>query len=134
MSEATLSVLGPKGNVPMNEKVTTETADCINCYREELLIYLVQRFGSLSFAQRVFAETKLRLDDSEFLNYVPNPHIYLIGYALSLGLEFMQVEQEERKQSVQAKEPRNTAFVNVYTFHQPSVDKHIQDHARKMYL
>jgi|GEM_PF-2763379 len=134
MSETTISVFSPKEDIPMNGKVTTEAAECINCYREELLIYLVQRFGSLSFAQRVFAETKLRLDDSEFLNYVPNPHIYLIGYALSLGLEFMQVEQEERKQGVKAKEPRNTAFVNAYTFHQPIVKKHIQDHGGKMHL
>jgi len=74
----------------MTKTITREAADCISCYREELLTYLVQRFGSLAFAQRVFAETQKRLEDCDALNYVPNPHIYLIGYALSLGLEFMQ--------------------------------------------
>jgi hypothetical protein len=87
----------------MAKPITTEAADCINCYREELLIYLVQRFGSLSFAQRIFAETRRRLDDCEVLNYVPNPHIYLIGYALSLGLEFMQADMEECKRVLDAK-------------------------------
>lgn len=75
----------------------TETRDCIHCYREELLIYLVQRFGSLGFAQRVFAETQQRLENCDVLNYVPNPHIYLISYALSLGLEFMQQDMAESR-------------------------------------
>lgn len=82
---------------------SAEATDCINCYREELLIYLVQRFGSLGFAQRVFAETQRRLDDCDVLNYVPNPHIYLIGYALSLGLEFMQADMQEAKRVANAK-------------------------------
>lgn len=89
--------------------ITTEAADCINCYREELLIYLVQRFGSLGFAQRVFAETQRRLDDCDVLNYVPNPHIYLIGYALSLGLEFMQADMQEAKQAANAKAPASAS-------------------------
>jgi len=117
----------------MNEKLTTEAADCISCYREELLIYLVQRFGSLGFAQRVLAETKLRLDDSDFLNYVPNPHIYLIGYALSLGLEFMQAEQKGREREVKTKSV-NSGFTHAYIFHQPISNQHIQEHGRKVYI
>ncbi|HWV14863.1 MAG TPA: hypothetical protein VN030_05470 [Cellvibrio sp.] len=74
----------------MGKAITTTMGSSIDCYREELLIYLVQRFGSLSFAQRIFAETQLRLASSNILDCVPNPHIYLISYALSLGLEFMQ--------------------------------------------
>ena len=76
----------------MGKAMATDAVDCIDCYREELLIYLVQRFGSLSFAQRIFAETQVRLADSNILDCVPNPHIYLISYALSLGLEFMQAD------------------------------------------
>lgn len=105
----------------MTKTITTEAADCISCYREELLIYLVQRFGSLSFAQRVFAETRLRLDDSEVLNYVPNPHIYLIGYALSLGLEFMQAEMEERKRVLKDNTPASVPFADAYIFHESVV-------------
>lgn len=78
----------------------TEATGCINCYREEILIYLVQRFGSLGFAQRVFTEMQKRLDDCDVLNYVPNPHIYLIGYVLSLGLEFMQADMEEAQREL----------------------------------
>lgn len=81
----------------MSKTITRKAADCISCYREELLTYLVQRFGSLAFAQRVFAETQKRLEDCDALNYVPNPHIYLISYALSLGLEFMQQDMAESR-------------------------------------
>lgn len=94
--------------------ITTEAADCINCYREEILIYLVQRFGSLSFAQRVFAETQRRLDDCEVLNYVPNPHIYLIGYVLSLGLEFMQADMEETRRLLKTRALANTDAAKTY--------------------
>lgn len=76
----------------MGKAMATAAVDCIDCYREELLIYLVQRFGSLIFAQRIFAETQRRLADSNILDCVTNPHIYLISYALSLGLEFMQAD------------------------------------------
>lgn len=76
----------------MGKAMATDAVDCIDCYREELLIYLVQRFGSLSFSQRIFAETQRRLADSNILDCVANPHIYLISYALSLGLEFMQAD------------------------------------------
>lgn len=91
----------------MINPVNTDAHACINCYREELLIYLVQRFGSLAFAQRIFAETQKRLDACDALNYVPNPHIYLIGYALSLGLEFMQQELAESR-SLQMRQVAST--------------------------
>ncbi|MDZ7923294.1 MAG: hypothetical protein U5M23_04395 [Marinagarivorans sp.] len=111
---------------PKMTAVTTEAADCINCYREELLIYLVQRFGSLNFAQRVLSETLRRLDDCDVLNYVPNPHIYLIGYALSLGIEFMQADMKEAKQASNVKAIANAtaafaenAFTNNYILQGP---------------
>lgn len=93
----------------INKTINTEVADCISCYREELLIYLVQRFGSVAFAQRVFTETQRRLEDCDALNYVPNPHIYLISYALSLGLEFMQQDRAEGRlvHAVQSLAPEN---------------------------
>lgn len=74
----------------MREAMINEAVNCIDCYREELLIYLIQRFGSLSFAQRVFAETQGRMANTHILDCVTNPHIYLISYALSVGLELMQ--------------------------------------------
>lgn len=73
----------------------TPSIDCIDCYREELLIYLVQRFGSFRFAKRIFTETQKRLANSEIQDCVPNPHIYLISYALSLGLELMQKDHAD---------------------------------------
>lgn len=93
----------------MSKTISREAADCISCYREELLTYLVQRFGSLAFAQRVFAETQKRLEDCDALNYVPNPHIYLISYALSLGLEFMQQDMAKSRlvHAVQSLAPEN---------------------------
>lgn len=81
----------------MKKITVTKTSECINCYRQELLIYLVRHFSSLDFAERIFAEMELRLENSEFLNDLPNPHFYLTSYALSLGLEFMQAELQARK-------------------------------------
>ena len=63
--------------------------DCFDCYREELLIYLVYRFGSLAIAERIARETRLRLGESNILGVVGNPHIYLISFALSVGLQLM---------------------------------------------
>jgi len=84
----------------MGKVMTTSAIDCIDCYREELLIYLVQRFGSLVFARRVFEETQRRLSDSNILDCVANPHIYLISYALSLGLEYIQADLLDNKQAL----------------------------------
>lgn len=96
----------------MGKLITTDAADCIDCYREELLIYLVQRFGSLSFARRVFDETQSRLADSTIFECVTNPHIYLISYALSVGLELMQADAINRKQT-----PRIESVSNVLIHH-----------------
>lgn len=96
----------------MGKLITTDAANCIDCYREELLIYLVQRFGSLGFARRVFDETQSRLADSNILDCVSNPHIYLISYALSVGLELMQTDTINRKQT-----PSIESVSNVISHH-----------------
>ena len=66
---------------------------CFNLHRAELLAYLVQRFGSITLAERVVTETRQRLVDANILLLVGNPRVYLMGYALSLGLQFLQEEQ-----------------------------------------
>ncbi|MEN0037884.1 MAG: hypothetical protein AAGC78_12500 [Cellvibrio sp.] len=81
------------GSVPVADKGANwgqdADCDCFDCYREELLIYLVYRFGSLAVAERIARETRLRLGESNILGVVGNPHIYLISFALSVGLQLM---------------------------------------------
>lgn len=57
-----------------------------DCFREDLLIYLVQRFGSLDLAQKILAETRTQLGDDSILGMVGSPAVYLMGFALSVGL------------------------------------------------
>jgi hypothetical protein len=62
------------------------TGEGFDCFREDLLIYLVQRFGSLDLAQKILIETRLQLGDDSILGMVGNPAVYLMGFALSVGL------------------------------------------------
>jgi hypothetical protein len=61
-------------------------------YQDDLRMYLVQRFGSRSLAERVLAELEARLQDSEILASVGNPLVYLCGFGLSLGMGFVREE------------------------------------------
>ena len=68
----------------------TDAAVCFARHQDELRNYLVQRFGSVALAERVVPETKARLLESDVLLLVGNPRVYIMGYALSLGLQFLQ--------------------------------------------
>jgi hypothetical protein len=70
-----------------------------DCFREDLLIYLVQRFGSLDLAQKILAETRIQLGDDSILGMVGNPAVYLMGFALSVGLR-LTGQQEVHCESV----------------------------------
>lgn len=70
------------------EKIVSHLA----LYRDELRMYLIQRFGSRSLAERILAELDLRLQDSEVLANVGNPLVYLCGFGLSLGMGFVKEE------------------------------------------
>ena len=83
-------------------------SDCFDCYREELLIYLVYRFGSLALAERIARETRLRLSESNILGVVGNPHIYLISFALSVGLQMMTEDRLLQAQAL-ANQPQQMA-------------------------
>ena len=72
---------------------TPEYPGSFDEYREELIAYLTSRFGSLAFAERICAEVKARLADSDILSLVGNPRVYLSGYGLSLGAQFLVEEQ-----------------------------------------
>lgn len=61
-------------------------ADGFDCFKEDLLVYLVQRFGSLSLAKHIMEETRKQLGDDSVLTLVGNPAVYLMGFALSIGL------------------------------------------------
>ncbi len=61
-------------------------------YQDDLRMYLVQRFGSRSLAERVLAELDLRLQGSEILASVGHPLVYLCGFGLSLGMGFVKEE------------------------------------------
>lgn len=75
---------------PAREEPETDAAVCFARHQDELRNYLVQRFGSVALAERVVPETKARLLESDVLLLVGNPRIYIMGYALSLGLQFLQ--------------------------------------------
>ena len=57
-------------------------------YRSLLWDYLVQRFGSAHLARIVTRQTLERLQGSAVLESVGNPEVYVMGYALSLGLKY----------------------------------------------
>ena len=61
--------------------------DGFDCFKEDLLVYLVQRFGSLTLAKRIMEETRHQLGDDSVLAMVGNPAVYLMGFALSIGLK-----------------------------------------------
>jgi hypothetical protein len=75
------------------------SSEGFECFREDLLVYLVQRFGSLDLAQKILTETRVQLADDSILGMVGNPAVYLMGFALSVGLH-MTGQQGERHDSV----------------------------------
>lgn len=84
----------------MNSRLSiASSAEGFECFREDLLVYLVQRFGSLDLAQKILKETRIQLADDSILGMVGNPAVYLMGFALSVGLH-MTGQQGERHDSV----------------------------------
>jgi hypothetical protein len=61
-------------------------------FQEELLQFLMRRFGSISLAQRVYGEMEKRIGETDILSVVGSPNVYLSSYGLSLGLQFLQEE------------------------------------------
>ena len=70
----------------MNSYLSIGTSEGFECFKEDLLVYLVQRFGSLELAQRILKETRSQLGDDSILGMVGNPAVYLMGFSLSVGL------------------------------------------------
>lgn len=70
----------------------SSTTNALGLYQDDLRMYLVQRFGSRSLAERVLAELDARLQGSEILATVGNPLVYLCGFGLSLGMGFVKEE------------------------------------------
>lgn len=70
----------------MNSYLSIASSEGFECFKEDLLVYLVQRFGSLELAQKILKETKVQLGDDSILSMVGNPAVYLMGFALSVGL------------------------------------------------
>ena len=70
----------------MNSYLSIASGEGFECFKEDLLVYLVQRFGSLELAQKILKETKVQLGDDSILSMVGNPAVYLMGFALSVGL------------------------------------------------
>lgn len=66
----------------------------IEGYREDLLAYWVQRFGSLALAERIFNELRQCLMGSDILSLVGNPFNYLCGYGLSVGMRLAKAEYQ----------------------------------------
>jgi hypothetical protein len=73
-------------------RLMTSTTHALDQYQDDLRMYLVQRFGSRSLAERVLAELEVRLQDAEILASVGNPLVYLCGFGLSLGMGFVKEE------------------------------------------
>jgi hypothetical protein len=96
-TNSAISIVFPAESAPIESDFVT----CFNLHRDELLTYLVQRFGSITFSERVVKETRARLADANILLLVGNPRVYLMGYALSLGLQFLQEEHLHLNQEVQ---------------------------------
>jgi hypothetical protein len=70
----------------MNPCLSIGSGEGFECFKEDLLVYLVQRFGSLELAQKILKETRTQLGDDSILGMVGNPAVYLMGFALSIGL------------------------------------------------
>ena len=85
--------------IVMNPSIPIERNGSFNCFREDLLIYLVQRFGSLDLAQKILTETRIQLGDDSILEMVGNPAVYLMGFALSVGLR-LTGQQEVHCESI----------------------------------
>ena len=75
---------------PARENPDIDASVCFARHQDELHSYLVQRFGSVALAERVVPEARARLSESDVLLLVGNPRVYMMGYALSLGLQFLQ--------------------------------------------
>jgi hypothetical protein len=61
-------------------------------FQDELVQFLARRFGSSPLAERIYKEMEQRMADSDMLNMVGSPKVYLSSYGLSLGLQFLQEE------------------------------------------
>lgn len=83
----------------MNPCLSVSSGEGFECFREDLLVYLVQRFGSLELAHRILKETRVQLGDDSILGIVGNPAVYLMGFALSIGLR-MTGQQGARHESM----------------------------------
>ncbi len=71
----------------MNQSLSSLPNQAFDCFREDLLVYLTQRFGSLRLANQILNETRRQLGDDSVLSMVGNPAVYLMGFALSIGLK-----------------------------------------------
>jgi hypothetical protein len=71
----------------MSQSLSSLPNQAFDCFREDLLVYLTQRFGSLRLANQILNETRLQLGDDSVLSMVGNPAVYLMGFALSIGLK-----------------------------------------------
>lgn len=69
-----------------------QTTEGFDCFKEDLLVYLVQRFGSLALAKRIVEETRHQLGDDSILAMVGDPAVYLMGFALSIGLKMTGIK------------------------------------------
>jgi hypothetical protein len=70
----------------MSQSVSSLPNEAFDCFREDLLVYLTQRFGSLRLANQILNETRRQLGDNSVLSMVGNPAVYLMGFAVSVGL------------------------------------------------
>lgn len=65
-----------------------DTTQWLINFEPKLLDYLTQRFGSAPLARGVAQRVREQLSQSEVLSMIAEPEVYVLGYALALGLHW----------------------------------------------